>query len=246
MARIRTVAKGVALAAVVLLMTGCIKLDMDLKVSSDSKVSGTVIFGFNKQLLSLSGQSASQVLQGSSQGVPASGAPGTSVSPYEDDQFSGEKITYDNVDLAQFNQGDSSDSLKIVKVGDQFQVSGALDFSNTAQNGNTLGPAAQQALSSAQLRVKLTFPGAVTSSNGTIDGNSVTWTPKIGEATQFTAVAGAIGTGSSFPTWIILAIVLVVLLGGAVFVMNRRRGSPASEPPVATEPPAATPPPPDV
>ena len=234
------------LTAVVLLMTGCIKLNMDLKVSSNNKVSGTVIVGFNKQLLSLSGQSVDQVLQGSHEGVPASGAPGTSVTPYEDDQFAGEKITYDNVELSQFNQGSASDSLKIERVGDQFQVSGALDFSDTGRGGGTLGPAAQQALSSAQLSVKLTFPGAVSSSNGTVQGDSVTWTPKIGKKTPLTAVAGAIGSGGGLPTWVVPAAVLLLLVGIGVFWLDRRRrlAAPAA-PAMPLEGPIEPPPPPE-
>jgi len=232
----------------VLLMTGCIKLNMDLSVSPDNKVSGTVIFAFDKGLLSLSGQTASQILQSNNEGAPASSAPGTTSAPYEDDHFSGVQYTYDNVDLSQFNQGNTLDSLKIERVGDQFQVSGALDFSNTGQKGSTLGPAAQQALRSAQLSVKLTFPGAVSSSNGTVEGDSVTWIPKIGQKTELTAVASAIGTGGGFPAWIILAGVLVLLLAAAVFVMNRRRRppelpaeasiSPPGEPATAPEAPA--------
>jgi hypothetical protein len=221
--RIRIVSKGVALGAIVLLMTGCIKLDMDLKISSDNKVSGTVIFAFNKQLLSLTGQSPTQVIEGSGESIPGSGAPGTSVSPYEDDQFSGEKVTYEDVDLGLINQGSTADSLKIERVGDEFHISGTLDFGNTDAQGNPLGDAAQQTLSSAQLSVKLTFPGAVTASNGQVEGNSVTWTPKIGEKMPLTAVASAIGTGSSFPTWALAAIGVVLLVVVVAIMMIRRR-----------------------
>jgi hypothetical protein len=226
-ARFRTVAKALVSAGLVLLMTGCIKLDLDLKVSPDNKVSGTVIFAFNKQLLALTGQSPDQVIQGSGQSVPASGAPGTSVSPYEDDVFSGEKITYDNVDLDQFNRSGSADSIQVERVGDEFHVSGVLDFTNENSANNPLGDAAQGVLSSAQLDVKLIFPGAVTSSNGEIHGNSVTWSPKIGEKTEFTAVASAIGSGGSgIPTWVWVPIgVLIVAIIVAIIVTSRRRSS---------------------
>ena len=240
MLRIRTVAKVVALAAIALLMTGCIKLDMDLKVSSDNKVSGTVVVAFNKQLLSLTGQDPSQVIAGSGVNLPASAAPGTSVAPYSDDQFAGETITYDNVDLSQFDQGNAGNTVTIERVGDEFRVSGTIDFTNEGGANNPLGGTAQQALSSAQLSIKLTFPGAVSTSNGQIDGNSVTWVPKIGEKTDLTASASAIDNGSSFPVWIVVVIVLVVLLAVVAFVVSRRRRGP--EPQAA--PVEATPPPP--
>jgi hypothetical protein len=228
-----------ALLVVVWLMTACIKFDVDLKVSSDDTVSGTVVVAFNKDLLSLTGQSAEQVIQGSGVGVPASGAPGTSVAPYEDDQFAGETITYEDVDLSQFNQGDAADSLKIERVGDEFHVSGAVDFSRENGANNPLGGTAQQALSSAQLSITLAFPGAVSSSNGQISGTSVTWTPKIGEKTDLTAVASAIGPpGGALWVWVIVGTALVAAVVVVLVMLRRRRDVP---PPPGAEVPVAPP-----
>src|SRR5262245_10599662 len=43
-------------AATLLLLTGCVKLDVDLTVGSDDKVSGTFIVGIDKSLLQFTGQ----------------------------------------------------------------------------------------------------------------------------------------------------------------------------------------------
>ncbi len=218
-------------------MTGCIKFDVDLKVSPDDTVSGTVVVAFNKNLLSLTGQSAEAVIEGGGVHVPGASAPGRLRSaPYSDDQFEGETITYKDVDLSEFNQGDAADSLKIERVGDEFHVSGTVDFSRDSGVNNPLGGSAQQALSSAQLGITLTFPGVVSSSNGQVTGNSVTWTPKIGEKTQLTAVASAIGSGGGAALWVWVIVGTVVVAAAVALIVLRRRGG--TTPPSTPAPPA--------
>lgn len=231
MRRLRTT---LALAALVMLMTGCIKFDVDLKVSPDDKVSGTVVVAFDRDLLSLTGQSPEQVIQGSGVSVPASGAPGTSVAPYQDDKFAGETITYDDVDLSEFNQGSADDALKIEHVGDEFHVSGAVDFS--APQGspkNPFGPGAG-GTTPAQLSITLAFPGPVSSSNGQVSGNAVTWTPKVGERLELTAVASAIGPSkTALWIWVIVGTAIVAAVVVAIVAMRRRRTEPLPPPETA-------------
>lgn len=45
-----------AFAMLALLLSACIKLDMNLTVNGDDTVDGTVIFALNKELIELSGQ----------------------------------------------------------------------------------------------------------------------------------------------------------------------------------------------
>jgi hypothetical protein len=264
-----------AFAALALLLSACIKLDMDLTVNSDDTVDGTIIFGLNKQLIELSGESADDLL-GSSGPIPTD-APGISEKPYEDDEFQGQEITLDNVPLERFNDENSGDedSLKIVHQGDTYVVSGALDLSQASgasgASGITGFPDAQQIFSSAQMKLTITFPGKVKESNGQVDGNTVTWTPKFGERLELHAVADAEGGGNSSTLIILIAVgVVVVALAIVLGILATRRkksdtgdgsgdatvglassappaGTPgaATPPGVATPPPgAATPPPP--
>ncbi len=228
------------MVALSLLLSSCLKVNMDLTVSSDNKVSGTVIFAVDKSVLQATGQTADQLLSGNPLASP--GAQGVTTAPYEDDTFIGQKITLDAEPLSQFASDSSgSDALQIVREGDQFKVTGVMDLSNTSQGtGNPqMDQLIQQAMQTADIQISITFPGEIASSNGTVDGNTVTWKPKIGERTEITAVASA-KSSSSFPIlWIAIgAAVLVVLIGGG-FAMSRR-GKKGGEVPAASPTPAVT------
>lgn len=77
--RRKTIVRIGAFAVLALLLSACIKLDMNLTVNSDNTVSGTIIFALNKQLIELSGQSADDLL-GSAAPVP-SGVQGIETEP---------------------------------------------------------------------------------------------------------------------------------------------------------------------
>jgi hypothetical protein len=218
----------IGLGILALLLTGCIKLNVDLNVSSDNTVSGSMIFAFSKQLLALTGQSADQLLQ-SSAPLPTD-VPGISSEPYEDDDFAGQRFSFESVPLARFNSGDP-ETLQIQRQGDVFKVSGVVDLSSAAGASGASGPsgfgdALNRAFSSADVRITMTFPGAVTQSNGEISGNSVTWKPTIGERQEMQATAGAVGSGSSFSTILLIAIAAAALVIVVIVVvaMARRKG----------------------
>jgi hypothetical protein len=222
--RARLVRLG-AFAMLALVLSACIKLDMSLTVNSDDTVDGKVIFALNKELIELSGQSPEDLL-GASGPIPTD-AEGVSTAPYEDDEFQGQEITLDGVPLAQFNEESSGeDSLRIVRQGETYVVSGALDLSDTGgATGATGFPGAEEMFASAQMKLVISFPGEVTESNGQIDGNTVTWIPEVGERLELHAVAGATGGGDSNTTLMILLVVgaIVIILAIVLGVLATRR-----------------------
>ena len=247
--RLRSSGRAVVVCLLAILMTGCIKLNMDLQLRSDDTVDGSVIFAVNKQVLQLTGKSFDDLTGGQS-AVP-SGVP-VRTSDYDDDQYSGKKYTFEDVPISRFSGDGSTDSLSIVHQGDVFVVSGALDLSaaDTSQIPN-----ADQALGTADISLSITFPGAVqaASAGGVISGNTVTWRPKFGEKTQIAATGSAIATGGGVLPWILLgAAVLIVLIVVRVLLARRKPTESAQgEMAMATEaaPPsdegeAAVPPPP--
>lgn len=258
----RIVGRIAALGALALLLSACLKLDMDLEVSSDNTVNGTVIFGVNKDLLELTGGSVEDFL-GSEAPLP-SGAEGVTTEPFEDDEFAGQKFTFESVPLDEFNSTDSPEQLQITREGDVFRVSGSLDLSAglTGATGPT-GFGAEEFLQGAELEITITFPGEVTQSNGEIDGNSVTWIPVVGERLDLQASASAIETGGGSNLTLLLIIAAVIVVAAIVIgvVVAQRRSRPAvaatgfgeaapGPPPTASEPgpppppPAGPPPPP--
>lgn len=253
-----------AFAALALLLSACIKLDMNLTVNEDDTVDGTIIFALNKQLIELSGQSAEDLL--GSEGPIPTDAEGVSTQPYEDDEFQGQEVTLDSVALSQFNQeSDDADSLRIVHRGDTYVVSGALDLSSAGTSGATGAsgfPGADQIFDSAQMKLAITFPGEVLESNGQVDGNTVTWVPEVGERLELRATASATGGGSSSTLMLLLivgAVVVALAIVLGVIVARRRQAQPAmaadgsvgtappstpSAPPAAPPAPGTPPPPP--
>jgi hypothetical protein len=216
-----------------LTLSGCVKLDMDLAIHSDDTVDGTIILAVDKSLLTITGQGQQQLRdQLEKQGpFPVSDRPKRgkfSQHPYDKDGKIGEAYVFSGVPLEEFGKG-SSTGLNITHKGDRYFMTGQLDLSRDSATG-VPGQLAVRSDATADVRIRLTFPGDVIRSNGEIDGRSVTWHPKLGDTTTLTAEAHAtsatplkflIGGGVA---GLLLIICLVVLL----LVLRRRRRSRSS------------------
>ena len=225
-ARMRLIGRIVAVGLLASLMSACLKLDMNLQVSPDNTVSGTVVFAVQKQLLELAGGSVDDLV---GQAPLPSDAPGVTVTDYEDDTFAGKQFTFDAVPLETFS-GDTEGELQITREGDVFHVSGSLDLSSGLSGATGVsGFDPTTFLQGAELKIQITFPGAVSDANGQIAGNTVTWVPEIGKRLDLQATASAIESGgsSSLTLLLIIGAVVVVLAIVAVVVMSRRRKQPA-------------------
>jgi hypothetical protein len=243
---LRTAGRVAALATLALLLSACLKLDMDLEVSSDDTVSGTMIFAVQKELLELTGGSVEDIL-GTNSPVPPD-IQGVTTEEYEDERFVGQRFTFDAVTLEEFNTSGEADALTITREGDVFAVSGVLDLSTglTGATGPT-GFDAEQFLQGAELRIRITFPGEVTNTNGEVDGNAVTWVPKVGERLELQATASAIGGGGGGSSLTLLLIIGAVVVVAAVVigivVAQRRRPVMATAGPGDMGEPGPPPPP---
>jgi len=282
--RARTAGRIGAFVALVFLMTGCIKLNMDLGINSDNTVSGTVEFGVQKELLDLTGQNVEDLL-GSDAPFP-SNAPGVTVEPFDDGEFAGQQFIFEDVPIAEFNSGGfvgntgatgataasgvtgAGDTLNIARQGDTFVVTGVLDLSSglsglSGATGPFGGTGGAQFFESAEIKIAITFPGAVVQApGGQIDGNTVTYVPKFGERLEINATGSAVengeaadvvgGSDSMLPLILIIAgVVLVVLIIIVLLIRSRRHkggdagttgfgeAGPAATPDVATPPPGA-------
>jgi hypothetical protein len=239
--RARQLGRLVGAAALALLLAGCFRVDMDVEVSAENTVSGTAVIAIDESLVELSGQSADEIFSDVDQSELPEGA---SVEEYSEDGFVGQQITFEDVPLEEFTSSDTfsgsglGDELRIVREGDEFVVTGALDMSGD-QFTDTEIP--QQFLDNFEFTISITFPGEVISSTGEVDGNTVTWQPQVGENNPIEARASAIPSPSS-PWLIVLVVALGALLLGAVaFLLMHRRTQVAAEGPIDE---GALPPPP--
>jgi LppM domain len=213
-----------SIVVLVFVMTGCMKLDMELKLSSDDTASGAMTFALDKQIVELTGGSFDALTDGQ---TPLPSGVDVSASDYEDDRFVGKTYTFEDVPIEQMNDSTDAESMQIRRDGDTYVVSGELDLTTDALEGGTGGQLGQAALQNAEVRIAITFPGAVQSATGQIDGNTVTWTPKIGERTELSAVGSAIGSdGASSILWIVLAVLAAVAIVVLVMLRSRRNRRP--------------------
>jgi hypothetical protein len=232
------------IAGLTLLLAGCLKLDMAITISPDDTVDGEMVFAVNKQLLELTGQDADDVLGDTT--VP-SDVEGATQEPYEDEDFVGTQVTFEDVALSDLSEGSDPDSLTIVRTGDTYEVEGVMDLSTEDADlqGNPFEDQITEAFDTAQLRIAITFPGEVLETNGQVDGTTVSWEPVFGERNVLTAVASASGAGASDPNdgtdageagdedpvgnallYVVVGLVIIgVMLG--VFVTMRRKSSEA-------------------
>jgi hypothetical protein len=240
--------------ATVILVTGCVKLDVDLEVTKDDKVSGTYVVAIDRALLRLTGQDADQLYEQLKGQLDSSSVPeGATVKSekYDQGDFVGATITIDNLPIDELNQVSggtdqtNSSDFSLTHEGDEFVFNATIDTSQTSQSDVSIP---DQVKSNAEIRVKMTFPGEIVETNGTKDDTSVTWQPKLGETAQLSARAkdsgGASGGGSSH-TWLIvvaviagLAVVLAVLV--ALIARGQREKAPPA-PPGPSHPPGPPP-----
>jgi hypothetical protein len=236
----RAVARFALAGLAAFLLSGCIKVDLDLTVSPDNTASGTATMAIDKQLLRLSGAGVDDFLRESNFTAPGS-ADDSSTAPYEDGTFVGRTVTFRGASLSDVNGSGGDGDLRIVRQGDEFRVTGVLDLSipTDATNGDPQVDAmTKRALRTADIRIELTFPGRVISSNGAVEGNSVTWRPKLGESTELRAVASAVpSSSSSSPWWIAIVAGVLLVVAAAVVIGTRRRPAEPSEPPVPPQAP---------
>ena len=235
--------RGFAVVAFALLLGACVKVDIDLDLSSDNTVSGHAILAVDESLIELLGQSPERLFRE----VDLSDVPeGTTTEPYSDGDFVGRQFNFTDVELSEFSGRDpigaSGEEISITRVGDRFHVDGLVDLSGTDL---PTGQVPRGLLDRFRFSIAISFPGPVTSSTGTVDGNTVTWSPRFGEATEIRAVASAVPSG---PPWLLILVVVagILVVGAIVFlVLRRNRPVPAAGPvdgasgPVASDEPAA-------
>ena len=250
MRQIRSARVAALAALTALALSGCIKLDMDLAVSSDDTVSGAVIFAIDDSFAELPGVDPKDLFEGTSP-VDQPSAGTVREEPYEADGKVGTRLVFEDVPIEEFSQGEGEDALRITREGETYVVTGSLDLTGDETSTGADGtdgadgetpPVDLGAITDAEVRVAIAFPGAVISSNGAVDGNTVVWEPAFGEVAEIQAVAER---GSTFPWSLVAAGALIaglLLVGGFLAVsMRRGKAAPAAALPEGSIVPGAAP-----
>ena len=207
-------------------LSGCVKLDMDMMIRADNTVDGTLIMAVDKGLLTAMGLSEAVILkqfeaQGPFTGENRPKKGSVTQKPYNADGRIGQVYTYQDVPLSEFGGG--AGGLSITRKGDRFFVNGVVDMTTNTPTTPQEKTITERFGTTAETRIRMTFPGEVLKSNGKIDGRSVTWYPKIGEKTMLTAEARASAIIPILLAAVGGAALLLVIVALVIFLLVRRR-----------------------
>ena len=220
MSRIRTIAI-LAAAAVILLLSGCVRFQAQLTVTQDNVLHGEVvvasIIGDGDQAVEDAKERAAEIEE---KLLPdLSGVDGVTRSEYNRDGYAGSSFTLENTPLQAINSDSDRGSLHLKRDGETFVFDGVINFSPDSDE------APPKDADESNIEVAITFPGAVTEHNGKLNGTEVSWNTSYEGSLDMHAVASAEPTGPATWVWVVSGIAgLVVLVAViiAVGLMRRR------------------------
>jgi hypothetical protein len=199
----RRVAPVVVALTLVILLAGCVKLDVDLHVATNDTVSGTMVVAVDNNVLEGANVEPDALYTALAGSLTGANLPeGASVTPekYDQDGYSGIQLTLKDVPIADLPDlsgrapTPGASSLRLTRDGDVYHFDAVLDVGPGAVTGVSIP---EGLTGQADLSVAVTFPGQVTATNGTKDGSTARWTPTLGQSTELTATAGATGSSGS-------------------------------------------------
>ncbi|MFF2832040.1 LppM family (lipo)protein [Cellulosimicrobium cellulans] len=175
-------------------------MDMALTLNEDDTFDGSVVMAFSDELAESANMDPQEMWDSMGSEMESELPEGATQEPYAQDGYTGTKITYADQPISQLSSA-GADSISVTREGDEYVVSGSMDMTGEEFNPDT-GDATsdeltQQMMDSLDIKVSITFPGEVAESNGEVDGNTVTWTPVVGEVNEMTARGSAVAGGAA-------------------------------------------------
>ncbi|MEV4954756.1 LppM family (lipo)protein [Paenarthrobacter nitroguajacolicus] len=211
------------LIALMLALTGCVKLNMSVKVNNEKSVDYEVVYAIQKSVLGE--KSFDEFMESNGTGSRGMDIPdGATVVDYEDEKYKGKRITAANLDPAKLADSSSSENpFELKKEGDYYVIS--MGGVTGAESGDASSSAMAKSMFD-EASVKFTFPGKVVEANGaTVDGNTATFDMLALNGTVVQAKAEA---NAGIPMWIIWILAAVLVIAGALvllFVLLRKRSA---------------------
>jgi hypothetical protein len=224
---------------VVLATAGCIKVDMGVTISDQDTVSGSTFFAFNSKLVEIAKQNGAGEDMFDTTSMFAA-QDGITTESFSEAGYEGTKYNFKDLPLDKFFSQSDSSSFHVERQGDQLIVSGLMDTSGGSTDVDAVrnNPKTKELFDGSGIKVSITLPGQIISTNGKQDGNTITWTGEVGEVINFKAVTdtsgkviasnpkGSSGTADADYSWVWYLVAGVVVVGGtAAFVLLRKRSN---------------------
>ncbi|MDQ3732901.1 MAG: hypothetical protein M3400_02700 [Actinomycetota bacterium] len=221
------------LLVLLLVLSGCLKYELMLVVDENDKMNGTLIVAVAREF------AAGENILGQTGDLNPSGGTVTKEA-YEDADYIGSRYIIDGVPISEIDSlsSDSSIRFSLTREGQEYVLDASINF-------DLAGTEAVPSATSFTAMVSFTFPGAVTESNGMIDGNTVVWSALRPDAENTLAArASAVSNGqasdpasaSGIPWWIWVlgsAGVLLLCVIVVILVLRNRRATKAAQSPGA-------------
>jgi len=231
-------------------------MGVELDLKPDDRAGSSVVLAVEDRYLDRTGQAPDDVIDmlTREQDDPARDAVRTE--QFEQDGYTGTRYVYPEGDLAGVGE-QVGWPISVVREGGDYVLSGTLDLTEEG-----LGRRGAASIENLSVTVDVTFPGEVSSSNGTVDGTTVRWEPTVGEKVEISARGAAVGPDEDpavaggeqavvtlpvVPEWMVLVLglsglVILLLIGVIVWQAMLRVRDRRPEAPAASYPPPPVPP----
>lgn len=232
----RAVAAVVGSLATAILLTGCLTFTADLSVNESDQVSGSIVVAFPQELVGLVDDDPE--LSGWQKRYES--LPGATTRGFDRDGRIGNEVVLRDVSIEDFSTAGSGRApIRIVRSGDELLISGEFDFSRFDDAGDSDEAVVQASFSlfsPPDMRVSITVPGEILSTNGTVDDdtNTISWRLRLGsentlEARVLSPEPSSFALGNS-NAWLIggLGVLVGVVAGITVVAASRKRQAPSA------------------
>lgn len=182
---------GILSAALVLVLSGCVRLAVDLSVNRFDEISGSIVFAYPKATALLF--EANPALQAARESYRS--IEGAIERGYDQDGLTGTEIRLVEIPIEDFsNPGSGKAPITIERQDDELRLEGSFDFSGLEGEPEQSGNSFTASISTSQtddLFVAVVLPGTITSTNGIVDeeSNQVYWALELGQPNEIYATS---------------------------------------------------------
>jgi len=152
-----------------LALSGCMRVTSDYVLNENDTISGEMVFALSDAAL----EGSEDTGEGFGREEAAANLQNATVTDYKQDGFTGELVTFVDEPLDSFSA--LSSDITVVREGDEFVVTGQEPGPEASPSPGQPSASEQLKASGAEARISVTFPGKVSSHNGTLDGRTVSW-----------------------------------------------------------------------
>jgi len=195
--RSRRLAAAGLVTAVMLILTGCARLNMFIDLHENDRASMSLNLAFQDEALREMGQDPAEFWAGAQQELEAGLPSGARVQSYPEPGWSGFNVSILDTPISELDGFDDAGmgGVMVTRDGDYYIFRSASGLADELEGVADQMPAGVEAL---DLTLQLSCPGAIAESNGTIMGNMVRW-----DLTQFTSAQELTARCSAIadPTW---------------------------------------------